>query len=300
MDYTFYGCTSLTEAPVIPNSVTNMKATFYGCSSLETIEDWKAGTDVTIDENTFAGCTSLQNIYIDRPELVDTNNWTFYTVTPNASTKKATVSIYKKKDGASRASSKIDVEIDYNDSSVLTLNGYTDEIVLAPKENFTEDEIQKFIDTPYPFGDNPQVLDPNKRNFVLWASDPNLFKTNMFQAFQSDWNETDSQQSGYIRNKPNIAQMITDGTKDKLDKNGTAKAAEKLTNLGVGDKASSTSTKRKVWVSRDDGVTGRPTIDDNFSYQTDIGELRSKRFKVNDKVSLVWNSTTNSLDFTFN
>jgi hypothetical protein len=34
MSHTFYGCTSLTEAPTIPNSVTRMPYTFYGCTNL--------------------------------------------------------------------------------------------------------------------------------------------------------------------------------------------------------------------------------------------------------------------------
>ena len=34
MDNTFSGCTSLTTAPAIPNSVTNMSYTFKGCTSL--------------------------------------------------------------------------------------------------------------------------------------------------------------------------------------------------------------------------------------------------------------------------
>ena len=35
MENTFYGCTSLTTAPVIPSSVTNLKSTFRNCTSLK-------------------------------------------------------------------------------------------------------------------------------------------------------------------------------------------------------------------------------------------------------------------------
>ena len=34
MIYTFSGCTSLVNAPVIPSSVTEMYFTFYGCANL--------------------------------------------------------------------------------------------------------------------------------------------------------------------------------------------------------------------------------------------------------------------------
>ena len=57
MSGTFYNCTSLTEAPVIPNSVTNMSSTFSNCESLTSapvIPD-----SVTDMSYTFYNCTSL-------------------------------------------------------------------------------------------------------------------------------------------------------------------------------------------------------------------------------------------------
>ena len=52
MSYTFNGCTALTQAPVIPDSVTDMSCTFKYCTNL-------TGT-VTIDANpaSYSGCFS--------------------------------------------------------------------------------------------------------------------------------------------------------------------------------------------------------------------------------------------------
>ena len=80
MSWCFEGCTSLTQAPVIPNSVTIMAACFYGCTSLtqapvipnsvtymrECFRDCKKITTVTLKcsynysyQNAFYGCTNL-------------------------------------------------------------------------------------------------------------------------------------------------------------------------------------------------------------------------------------------------
>ncbi len=57
MDSTFYRCTSLTTAPEIPNSVTDMDSTFYGCTSLTTAPE--IPSSVTDIGSTFSNCTSL-------------------------------------------------------------------------------------------------------------------------------------------------------------------------------------------------------------------------------------------------
>ena len=57
MSYCFHRCTSLVQAPEIPNSVTNMDGCFYGCKSLTqapVIPD-----KVTDMGRCFDGCTSL-------------------------------------------------------------------------------------------------------------------------------------------------------------------------------------------------------------------------------------------------
>ena len=56
----FQGCISLTEAPKIPNSVTDMAGCFSGCTSLKTVE-------LTIDswwETCFSGCSAIVSITV--------------------------------------------------------------------------------------------------------------------------------------------------------------------------------------------------------------------------------------------
>ena len=53
----FSGCTSLTQPPIIPNSVTDMGACFYGCTLLTTPPE--IPNSVTNMDDCFRGCTSL-------------------------------------------------------------------------------------------------------------------------------------------------------------------------------------------------------------------------------------------------
>ena len=55
--YMFKGCTSLVNAPTIPNSVINMQSTFYGCTSL--VNAPTIPNSVTNMQYTFRNCTSL-------------------------------------------------------------------------------------------------------------------------------------------------------------------------------------------------------------------------------------------------
>ncbi len=57
MEGTFIGCTSLSEAPIIPNSVTDMSYTFSGCTNLSQVPI--IPNSVTSMEGTFSGCTNL-------------------------------------------------------------------------------------------------------------------------------------------------------------------------------------------------------------------------------------------------
>ena len=60
MSSTFKGCTSLTEAPVIPDKVANMERTFYGCTSL--VKAPAISNGVSDLYYTFFGCTSLTEV----------------------------------------------------------------------------------------------------------------------------------------------------------------------------------------------------------------------------------------------
>ena len=57
MAYTFYSCTNLTQAPNIPNSVTNMYRTFYNCTNLTQAPN--IPNSVTNMAFTFNHCTNL-------------------------------------------------------------------------------------------------------------------------------------------------------------------------------------------------------------------------------------------------
>lgn len=75
MSCTFYNCTSLVEAPAIPNSVQNMSSTFYNCTSLTGAPSLPNGT--TNMFATYYNCTSL----VEAPAIpsnVQNMNYTFY------------------------------------------------------------------------------------------------------------------------------------------------------------------------------------------------------------------------------
>lgn len=57
LNFAFYWCTNLINAPDIPNSVTKMSNTFRGCKSLTTVPT--IPSSVTEMDLTFYGCTSL-------------------------------------------------------------------------------------------------------------------------------------------------------------------------------------------------------------------------------------------------
>ena len=75
---TFYGCTSLTTAPEIPNSVTYIYQTFRDCTSLTTAP--KIPNSVTSMSNIFENCTSLTTAPVI-PNSVTEMNGTFYNCT---------------------------------------------------------------------------------------------------------------------------------------------------------------------------------------------------------------------------
>ena len=54
----------------------------------------------------------------------------------------------------------------------------------------------------------------------------------------------------------------------------TATTASKLTDLTTTDNATNTDTWRKVWFSRNDGVTGRPSLSSNLAYQVSTNTLK--------------------------
>lgn len=62
MQFWYYGCSNLTEAPSIPASVEKMQATFRNCTSLTNAPDLTGCTSLTSMFSTFFGCTSLTDM----------------------------------------------------------------------------------------------------------------------------------------------------------------------------------------------------------------------------------------------
>ena len=84
----FYGCSSLTAAPAIPDSVTNMSSCFRGCSSLTTGPS-TIPSGVTNMSYCFKDCSSLTGEIVINAEITDSSNWrqTFLGVTSSVTVK---------------------------------------------------------------------------------------------------------------------------------------------------------------------------------------------------------------------
>ena len=68
--------------------------------------------------------------------------------------------------------------------------------------------------------------------------------------------------------------------------NGNAATASRLTNLTSTDAASPTSTWRRVWMSYNDNVTGRPAYSDSLAYQTSTNTLKAPNLSCTTSVSI--------------
>ena len=83
----FEGCTSLTAAPAIPDSVTDMDYCFKGCESLAAAPAIPDG--VTDMSSCFYGCSSLTGEIVINAEITDSSKWrmTFFGVTSSVTVK---------------------------------------------------------------------------------------------------------------------------------------------------------------------------------------------------------------------
>ena len=75
MGSTFAGCTGLTTAPEIPNSVTRMDSTFSGCTGLTTAPE--IPNSVTKMNKTFSGCTNLTGEITINANLNSSEEWDY-------------------------------------------------------------------------------------------------------------------------------------------------------------------------------------------------------------------------------
>lgn len=76
---------------------------------------------------------------------------------------------------------------------------------------------------------------------------------------------------------------------------GNSLTASKLTNLAGSDIASSSTTWRKVWFSYDDGVTGRPALSDNFTYQSSTNTLKVLNLTLSGNATINGTTTVSTL-----
>ena len=76
---------------------------------------------------------------------------------------------------------------------------------------------------------------------------------------------------------------------------GNSLTASKLTNLSGSDTASSSTTWRKVWFSYDDGVTGRPALSDNFTYQSSTNTLKVPNLTLSGNATISGTTTVSTL-----
>ena len=75
MSSTFSGCTGLTTAPEIPNSVTDMDWTFSRCTGLTTAPE--IPNSVTSMHCTFSGCTNLTGEITINANLDGSSKWAY-------------------------------------------------------------------------------------------------------------------------------------------------------------------------------------------------------------------------------
>ena len=80
---------------------------------------------------------------------------------------------------------------------------------------------------------------------------------------------------------------------------GNSATASKLTDLTSSDQATNNNTWRRVWISYQNNTNGRPAYKDTIAFQTSTNTLRSGKYLVDESVILEYNSTDESLDFTF-
>lgn len=76
---------------------------------------------------------------------------------------------------------------------------------------------------------------------------------------------------------------------------GNSLTASKLTNLSGSDTASSSTTWRKVWFSYDDGITGRPALSDNFTYQSSTNTLKVPNLTLSGNATISGTTTVSTL-----
>ena len=199
ISYTFKGCI-IDEAPAIPSSVTNMNGTFKNCKNITEIE--LIPSSVTSAEECFMGCSSLAVIDEFRVPLATLeNNEDFHNMflgCPNLNQigykidESSEWHVFRLKFG----NSTVEGEIFDKSGNVTDINGGTavsitkDTLTLPIKtdelwfpsgyqDSAIDAVIHNVLTYKYTYFNKEEVLQPNKKSFVLWAEDKDNFKTNL-------------------------------------------------------------------------------------------------------------------------
>ncbi len=174
MERCFERCTSLVTVPNIPNSVTNMKYCFNGCRALREISIFEADINYLIENDkavdAFAN-TSLTKIGIPS-EVSESNGW--HCLRLNFDSNSIQGKVYDKT-GASVSIPQTQIT-----KETLTLPIKTDELWFP--SGYTDQEIDAIIAKVIQYGYtyfNKEVLSPDKKNFILWADDPDNAYSNL-------------------------------------------------------------------------------------------------------------------------
>lgn len=190
MQGSFSGCFSLESIKKIPSSVTVMIDAFYNCTSLRKIERFEVPLNTLKNnsnfENAFEGCTSLEQIGYK----INETNWHIFHLNFRNTIRNYTIvsgkvyGISEEEITEEAIPSRIIQAGLITDELILKLPDYTDELWFPVAGEQIENTIQKML--TYKYGVfNKGVLQPDKKNFVLWAQDPNNFQTNLPIASQN-------------------------------------------------------------------------------------------------------------------
>lgn len=200
MESTFEGCTGITTFS-FPLSVRNVKNCFKGVTSLETVNNVPSG--ITNAESCFEGCTSLETINLfSIPLNTLKNNVNFKDMFKGCTSLTSIGSAVEESDdwhifylGITRYTSVFDLhgwvydkegnstQVSYynftNDN--LVLFQLTDELWFPPNLMLDADVkavIEKVVAKKVSYF-NKEVVDPEKKTFIMYADDPEEVHTNL-------------------------------------------------------------------------------------------------------------------------
>ena len=174
MEYCFVGCYNLKVISHIPNTVTQMGECFKNCTSLEEITLFEADLNTLIENDSsyiFEGCVSLIKIGVPS-KIKESSDWHAFRLKFGTSTVEGKV-YDKNGTGTAIASTSITkdtLRLPIKTDELWFPSGYTDQEIDAI--------IEKVIQYRYTYW-NKEVLEPDKKNFVLWADDPDNSYSNL-------------------------------------------------------------------------------------------------------------------------